>query len=278
MSTSKISSKSSKTFSTSGVVTFIVTLIILLATGLMVGLFYLISEFEYPGVEREMEVGSDMVTMFYTTLVVILLIMVAVRVLRRRFDFITVSDDAVFCQDKHGTRTLHFLIDVLYALHEVLFAGDHERDELGGVRRTGAQFGELLVAVEALLFQLLDIVDFGYCRDGKSTQMRVHHDGLRVGVADDADAGVALELAEVVGEFRPEIAVLNVVNGTAEQLRVLLVGDNTAALGSEMGVIVHPVEKVRNTRFGRDDPEKSAHRSVAIVLIIKKIPVRDVRL
>lgn len=95
MSTSKISSKSSKTFSTSGVVTFIVTLIILLAAGLMVGLFYLISEFEYPGVEREMEVGSDMVTMFYTTLVVILLIMVAVRVLRRRFDFITVSDEGV---------------------------------------------------------------------------------------------------------------------------------------------------------------------------------------
>lgn len=61
----------------------------------MVGLFYLISEFEYPGVEREMEVGSDMVTMFYTTLVVILLIVLAVRVLRRRFDFITVSDEGV---------------------------------------------------------------------------------------------------------------------------------------------------------------------------------------
>ena len=188
------------------------------------------------------------------------------------------GDDAVFCQDKHGTGTLHFLIDILYAFHEVVLAGDHERDELGGVRRTRAQLGELLVAVEALLFQLLDIVDFGYCRDGKSTQMRVHHDGLRVGVADDADAGIALELAEVVGEFRPEIAVLNVVNGTAEQLCVLLIGDNTTALGSEMGVIVHPVEKVRNTRFGRDDPEKSAHRSVVIVLIIKKIPVRDVRL
>ena len=85
MSTSKISSKSSKTFSTSGVVTFIVTLIILLAAGLMVGLFYLISEFEYPGVE----------TMFYIPLVIILLIMVAVRVLRRRFDFITVSDEGV---------------------------------------------------------------------------------------------------------------------------------------------------------------------------------------
>ena len=75
--------------------TFIVTLTILLAAGLMVGLFYLISEFEYPGVEREMEVGSDMVTMFYIPLVIILLIMVAVRVLRRRFDFITVSDEGV---------------------------------------------------------------------------------------------------------------------------------------------------------------------------------------
>jgi hypothetical protein len=44
----------------------------------------------------------------------------------------------------------------------------------------------------------------------------IHHDGLRVGIADDPDAGVALELSQVVGEFRPEIGVLNVVNGTAE--------------------------------------------------------------
>lgn len=70
----------------------------------MVGLFYLISEFEYPGVEREMEVGSDMVTMFYIPLVIILLIMVAVRVLRRRFDFITVSDEGVTTRCAYSLR------------------------------------------------------------------------------------------------------------------------------------------------------------------------------
>jgi hypothetical protein len=106
----------------------------------------------------------------------------------------------------------------------------------------------------------------------------VHHDGLRVGVADDPDAGVALELAQIVGELRPEVGVLNVVNGTAEQLCILLIRHYSAAFGSEMGVIVHPVKQVRNARFGRDDPEKSTHSFVAIVLIIKKIPVRDVHL
>ena len=95
MSISNTSPKSSKTFSTSGVVTLLVSLVILIAAGLLVGLFYLVSVFEYPGVDREMEVADDMMTMFYIPFVVILLIVLAVRILRRRFDFITVSDEGV---------------------------------------------------------------------------------------------------------------------------------------------------------------------------------------
>ena len=95
MSTSKASPKSSKTFSSSGVVNLLVSLIILITAGLLAGLFYLVSVFEYPGVDREMEVVDDMMTMFYIPFVVILLIVLAVRILRRRFDFITVSDEGV---------------------------------------------------------------------------------------------------------------------------------------------------------------------------------------
>ena len=68
------------------------------------------------------------------------------------------------------------------------------------------------------------------------------------------------------------------MNRTAEKFGILLIRHYSAAFRSEMGVIIHPVKQVRNARFGRNDPEKSTHRFVAIVLIIKKIPVRDVRL
>lgn len=95
MPTSKTYPKSSKTFSTSGVVTIIVTLLILLTAALLAGLFYLISVFEYPGVEREMEVEDDMVTIFFIPFVIVLQIVVAVRVFKQRSDFITISDDGV---------------------------------------------------------------------------------------------------------------------------------------------------------------------------------------
>ena len=75
--------------------TLTVALLILLTAALFAGLFYLISVFEYPGVEREMEVTNDMVTIFYIPLVIFLLIVVVVRVFKQRSDFITISDDGV---------------------------------------------------------------------------------------------------------------------------------------------------------------------------------------
>ena len=97
-----------------------------------------------------------------------------------------------------------------------MLAGDHERDEFGGVGGTGAQLGELLVAVEALLFQLIDVVDLSHGGDSKTTEVGVHHDRLRIRVADDTDTGVALEFTQIVGKLRPEVGVLNIMNGTAE--------------------------------------------------------------
>ena len=42
--------------------------------------------------------------------------------------------------------------------------------------------------------------------------MRVHDDGLRLGVADDANALVALEVSKLVLEARTEIVALQTVD------------------------------------------------------------------
>ena len=83
------------------------------------------------------------------------------------------------------------VVYVADAVGEVFALGDEQGDELGGVGATNAEFGELLVFAEAELFQLIDVVDARHGTHGKTTQVRVAHDGLGVGVGDDADAFVS---------------------------------------------------------------------------------------
>ena len=51
------------------------------------------------------------------------------------------------------------VVDVAYAVGESGPLGDEQRYEFGGVGGTHAEFGELLVLVEAELFEFGDIVD-----------------------------------------------------------------------------------------------------------------------
>ena len=58
-------------------------------------------------------------------------------------------------------------------------------------------------------------------------------DGLGVGVADDADAGIALELGESRFEFGAEVGTFQIVN-RAHEAHALGVCGHTATLRSHM--------------------------------------------
>ena len=47
------------------------------------------------------------------------------------------------------------------------------------------QFGKVHVLLKQLLSELLDIHNLSYCADCKTSEMRVYHKWLRVGVADN---------------------------------------------------------------------------------------------
>ena len=100
-------------------------------------------------------------------------------------------------KDEHIAATLHPTVDVLYAVHEVLALRDEQGHKLGGVGLAAREVGELLVAREAVLLELVDVVDLADRADGKAAKVRVDHDGLGLGVADHSDADIAGHLDEV---------------------------------------------------------------------------------
>ena len=104
----------------------------------------------------------------------------------------------------------------MYALHKIVFACNHQGYKLGGVSGIRAEFGKLLVAIQALLLQLFDVVDFSHSRDGEPTKVGVHHNRLRIRVTDNPDTGIPNELTYFISELGPEIGILNIMNRTAE--------------------------------------------------------------
>ena len=126
------------------------------------------------------------------------------------------GDDAVLGQNQNRARTFDLTIHVLYALHKIVFPCNHQGHKFGGIGGIRAEFGKLLVAVQALLLQLFDVVDFSHRRDGEPTKVGVHHDRLRIRIADNPDTGIPNEFTYFIIELGPEIGVLNIMNRTAE--------------------------------------------------------------
>ena len=90
----------------------------------------------------------------------------------------------------------------------------------------------MLTLVQTMLDQLVQVVDFGHCTDGKLTQMRVDHNGLSIRIANDTDTDIADKLAQFIAELCTKIRILDVVDGTMEQFTI--VSHHTRTLGTEM--------------------------------------------
>ena len=110
--------------------------------------------------------------------------------------------------------------EYLDAVHEVATLDDEECDELRGVYLAAAELAEVSAFVEQLLCQLVHVGYLGHGDDGEASQVAVHEHGLCVGVADDADACLALELVQLGLEACAEVCVLEVVDAAQEFARI----------------------------------------------------------
>ena len=124
---------------------------------------------------------------------------------------IACRNNALIRQQQHGTGALDFAIHILYAIHERLALRDQQSDELGLVGDTRAKFRKLLAVVKTLLLKFGEIVDARNRDNGEATEMGIHHQGLRIRVADDTNARIALKLIQLIPELGPEIGVVNIM-------------------------------------------------------------------
>lgn len=86
-----------------------------------------------------------------------------------------------------------------------------------------------------------------------------HDQGLRVGIGNNAQAYVASELGQVVFELAAEGSVLDVVDGTME-VAIGLQHSQTAAVSTEMRVIVSTEEQIRYAIVLGNNATKAAHK------------------
>ena len=131
---------------------------------------------------------------------------------RRSAIEVACRNDAVAGEEKHRDRASHLTVHVLDAVDEVLALGDEQCHKFRRVGVAMTQLSEVLFVVEALLLEFLDVGDLGHCHDGELAKMRVHHNRLCVGVADDSDAAVAHEFVDLVLEFRSEVRAFQAVD------------------------------------------------------------------
>ena len=123
------------------------------------------------------------------------------------------GDDAVLGQDEHGARALDLLVDEVDAVNERVTHINKECHQLRLVQVVGALLAEVHALCQQLVGNLAQVVDFCHRHHGIAPQVGDDDDGLRVGVADDAQSLVALEVAQLVLELRTEIVALQRVDG-----------------------------------------------------------------
>ena len=120
-------------------------------------------------------------------------------------------------------------------------------------------FAEVYAAFEQALFNLVCIVDFGYCHQCEFAQMTVYDNRLGVGIRNHAYACVAVEILEIVLEFRTEIIVFQTMNLTGET-SVSIDKGHAGAACAQMRVVVGAVEDFVNATASGSYSIKTSHK------------------
>jgi hypothetical protein len=75
--------------------------------------------------------------------------------------------------------------------------------------------------------------------------VRADEQGLWVIVADNANAAISIEFWQISFEFRPEIIVLDVMNGSTEPAGA--VDREATSSGTEVGMVICAVKHITHT-------------------------------
>ena len=169
------------------------------------------------------------------------------------------GDDAVGGQQQDGAGAVDDLLGIVNAVHQIVAAVDKGCRQLRGVHLTGGHGHKLMAgAGEGLFHQLVGVVDPPYGGDGEQTQMRPDQQGLRVGIGDGADTGVALEFGKIRFKLGAERGVFDIVN-LALEAQLLVVDCHAAPACAQVGMVVGAEKDIVNAVFVGDGSEETAH-------------------
>ena len=126
------------------------------------------------------------------------------------------GNDAVLGQDEHRARALYLLVYQVDTFHKGVAHIDEQGHQLSLVDVVGRHLAEVHALLQQFRGYLTQVVDFGNGHHGIAPQVRIDDDGLRVGIADDANALMPLEGVEFVLEARAEIVALQRVDAAVE--------------------------------------------------------------
>ena len=118
------------------------------------------------------------------------------------------GDDAVFGKDKNRAGAFDLLVDAVDAVLERVAHVDKQCHEFGLVNLVSAHLTEMHAQSKQLVGYLALVVNLSHRSHGISPKVRVDDNGLRVGIADDADALGACKFVQLVLELRAEIVAL----------------------------------------------------------------------
>ena len=100
------------------------------------------------------------------------------------------------------------------ALYEVVAHINHQGNDLGLVDVVCREFAQVHAVCEEFVGELAQVVDLSHSGYRISPEVRVYEYRLGIGVADNANTLVAVEIIELVFEFRAEVVSLYTVNLT----------------------------------------------------------------
>ena len=162
-------------------------------------------------------------------------------------------------KDQNIHSTLYHFLGIADTVSKTVLVIYQRCQQLRGIHSAAGHSIEVATAVgQTQLDQLFGIVDHTNSRDGIGTQAGPYEHRLRIRIADTADHGSSLHLAENMLKFRPERCIFNAVD-LSLQADFFIVGSHTAPTGAEVRMVVHTEKHIHHTIVFGCDSKKSSH-------------------
>ena len=113
----------------------------------------------------------------------------------------------------------------------------------------------LLKELGSYLTKIVDFCDRDHC---VTSQMGVHYNRLRIGVAYYPEPLIAYKMVELVLKFRAEIVSFETVDSTVKSL-LRVKCNHSGTLCAKVRMIIGAVEQVIDTWLTRNRAEKASH-------------------